>query len=154
MTTGCPLFKDPAIGTWVLTSQSNACKDNGGMEICFNFDSLDFTVADELVSTLDQSDGSLSSTYSYAGETETYSINFSVSGDLEIATTEEGYEIEVDGQLSSTEDEEDEPISIEMTLDCTLTTNTELNCTLDDFALDGDNAESYVSEWEMVFTKQ
>ena len=154
MTTGCALLKDPAIGTWALTSQENACKDMSDeemtAEICFNFSNFDFTVEDELVATVDQIGGDLETSYSYAGESDSYSYSFTMTGDMDLVATEDGYEIDVDGELELDGDN----LEAEVELNCTLTTNTELNCTLDEFTLDGENAESYVDAWEFTFTKQ
>ena len=154
MTTGCALFKDPAIGTWTMTSQENACKsisDDGETgEICFTFSDFDFTVGEELVSTVDQIGGDISYSYTYAGESESDTYSFTMTGDMDLTSTEEGYDIDVDGELEM----DGEAYDAEVELNCTLTTNTELNCTLDEFTLDGDDTESYVDAWEFTFTKQ
>ena len=154
MTAGCALLKDPAIGTWTMTSQANDCKtitDGDAMgDICFTFSNFDFTIEDELIATVDQIGGNLSSTSNGPEGSETYSDNFTMTGDMNVASLEEGYEIDVEG--SFTLDGESYVAAIE--LNCTLTTNTELNCSLDDFILDGDETEGYVGDWEFTFTKQ
>ena len=154
MTTGCALLKDPAIGTWSMTAQENDCKtiseDGYTGEICFTFSDFDFTVADELVATVDQMGGDLSTSYSYAGETDSYSYSFSMTGDMNVSSTETGYEIDVDGSMEL----DGESLDAEIELNCTLTTNTELSCTLDEFTLDGENTDGYVDAWEFTFTKQ
>tara|TARA_B110000037_G_C16814640_1_gene381116 strand:+ start:25 stop:558 length:534 start_codon:yes stop_codon:yes gene_type:complete len=157
-TIGCLdiLKVNPMVGDWAMTSLEDNCKDLDDMELCFNLSEFSFTAAegdDGLSVDPFDIDGDLVMSYSYEGETEEYTYNFTAADAMELEVESEedstytistGVVIDLDG----------EEASLDFELDCSLTDEDALDCTLDKVSLDGESDnDGYFSTWHLIFEK-
>lgn len=157
-TTGCLdiLKGNPMVGDWAMTSLEDNCSDIDGDELCFDFEAFSFTVseADDSLSVVTfDINGDLVISYSYEGQTQEYTYNFTSADAMELESQSEEdstYTISTGVVLDFDGDE----TTLDFELDCSLTDENALDCTLDSIIIDGESDdESYISTWHLIFEK-
>ena len=186
-TTGC-FLADPIIGEWTMDSADEPCMEytksysydgytaSYTMQICLEFDSLQFSVDNVkdagLQGTLIEQQGTISMSYSYISGDETESDSYSSpmlqGDDMEvelIEDSENSYRItmeigmdESSGESSSSEDDESDSTDsdgdfVNLEFNCTLS-GSALECDFEDIVVEDD---SYFDNFEfsgsLTFTK-
>ena len=169
-TTGC-LFADPVEGEWTLGESDPLCMEyqktytydgyetSVGVEICLNFAQFDFSVTspetDVIAAEITSGNGTVDFGYSYVydGETETesYQYDFATGNGVDfVMVSEDSYKMTLEVNLAT----ENEEVSVDAVLNCTLTDKKSMNCQQEDLVLDGESyAEVYDFSGALTLTK-
>ena len=152
-TTAC--FTDPIVGNWDQEGENSSCVGasytytgdgysvSESVELCFNLQAMSFDVLSEDYSGVFEGELGYSYTETYddgsGAETESDNEIYAMSGDAAISLKEDSYDIDLTGTFG----ENDE---VEIELDCTLTSKTELDCDISSFTIDDEEVFTYLEE--------
>jgi hypothetical protein len=152
-TTGCLDFlADPIVGDWNMVSLDDNCINSGDTEVCFNIEEFTFSVSENDGFSVDTFDVNGDFVFLFSDGTDN-TYNFRSEDMMKLVATGSdatSYTISTSVLL----DTDSEEIVIGFDLDCSLTEEETLDCTLFDVTIDDEEDDSgYVSTFHIVFKK-
>ena len=141
---------NPINGEWNLDETEEECQvvngDGYTVTLCFTFTDFDLSITEGEIDDV-EGEVEINMTYSYDGETDSYSIDSDFElKDLDLTGESPSYQIEGDLLIEEFETEN------KVELDCTLTDKTKLDCDIE-FELEPDDTTSIDYKMNAIFEK-